>query len=180
VASANIRFFDSQSALVWNELSSGQAFNLIPVRDVGADQLTCELTELRRIYGSESPHVFLHVSETESDTDGVVVWAVRRSGWTLLHAVASAPIADTIVEIALALPIKAVFFVWEPHRFSLAKYYLLRCIGRRTAVPLDTMWQIRRAANGNEPRDAVVRHTVATYEISMAQTMRSTSIRHEP
>jgi hypothetical protein len=154
----NIRFFDSESAIVWSELSTGQAFNLIPVRDVTADRLTCERSVLQRFYASEPPYVFLHVSVAESETGGVVVWAVRRGGdWALLHAVASTPVADTIAQIALSLPVRSVFFVWDPHRLSLAKHYLLRCIGKRTAVPLDTVWLIRRAANGKEPPKILIR-----------------------
>ena len=79
---------------------------------------------------------------------GLVVWAVCRCDeWALIHAAASALVADTIVEIALALPVNAISFIWEPRRLSLAKHYLLRCIGKRSAIPLDTMWLLRRESS---------------------------------
>jgi hypothetical protein len=154
----NIRFYDSQSAMLWNELSAAPALSLVPVSDIGKTRLTSEVETLSRIYTGEPPYVFVHVSVTEGETDGVVVWAVRHScEWTLLHAVASAPIADTITAVALALPVKAVHFVWDPQRLSLAKHYLLRCFGKRTAVPLDTMWLIECAKNGKNAPKVLIR-----------------------
>lgn len=125
----------------------------MPVRDLGTEQFTREIAALRRIYTGAPPYVFLHVSIAETETAGVVVWAVRRSDeWALIHATGSAPVADTIVEIALALPVNAVYFIWEPQRLSLAKHYLLRWMGKRTAIPLDTMWLIRRKSSKEVPR----------------------------
>ena len=159
VGRTTIRFFDSQSALVWDELSSQRDLSLVPVRDLGTEQFAREIAALQSIYtGKSSPYVFLHVSAAENDICGTVVWAVRRADeWTLIHAATSSPVADTIVEIALALPVKAVCFIWEPQRLSLAKHYLLRCIGKRTAIPLDAMWLLRRESNGKELPRVLIR-----------------------
>jgi hypothetical protein len=66
-------------------------------------------------------------------------------------------VADTIVEISMALPVKAVYFIWEPQRLSLAKHYLLRWIGKRTAIPLDTMWLLRRERSIKELPRVLIR-----------------------
>jgi hypothetical protein len=70
---ANVRFYDSQSAIVWNELSAEAALSLVPVREIGTDQLTSEIETLHRVYTNEPPYVFLHVSVSETETHGVVL-----------------------------------------------------------------------------------------------------------
>jgi hypothetical protein len=153
-----IRFFDSQSAIVLDELSSSeQALTLVPVREISANRMASDIKTLHRLHTTSPPYVFLHVSVSENDTDEILVWAARRStDWALLHAISSEPIADTIAEIALSLPVKSVFFVWSQRRLSLAKHYLLRCVGKRTAVPLDTLWLVGRAANGRKPPNVFI------------------------
>lgn len=145
VACVRIRYYDSESAVVWNELERGRPIKLVPVEDISSDRRISELTGLQRAYVSDPPYVFLHASEADDPTDGVVVWAIRPAPESaLIHAVSSAPIADTIAAIALSLPVESVFFVWQPRRLSLMRHYALRFLGRRSAVPLDVRWLLRR------------------------------------
>lgn len=144
VRGARIRFFDSDSEIVWNELSLERGISLVPVEDIGTEHLVSEVAELRSVYVAEPPYVFLHVSVVESPVDDIVVWAIRRNcQWALVHAVGTDPIADTIAEITLALGVRSVIFRWEARRLSLVKHYLLRSIGRRSAIPLDVMRLLR-------------------------------------
>ena len=155
---AKIRFDDNSSAVVWQELSAESGLGLVPVRDIETKQLMSEIDTLRNVYTSDPRYVFLHVSVSERETNGVVVSAIAQSyEYTLLHAVASAPVADTIAAIALALPVNAVYFIWNPHRLSLARHYLLRWMGKRTAFPLDTMWLIQRENTGKEAPQVLIR-----------------------
>jgi hypothetical protein len=140
----NIRFFDSDAAAAWSDLSAARAVSLLPVDEVDGDYRAADLADLRRAYGDHSPYVFVHVTAADRPRDEIVVWAdhLNRES-ALVLALSSAPVADTLVQIALHLPVESVFFVWEPRRLSLVKHYLLRSIGRRSAVPLDVLWLLR-------------------------------------
>lgn len=146
--------------MVWNELSAEREIGLIPVEGIEPERLTSELVDVRAGYTSESPHVFLHVTMTESDRNDIVVWAVRRrTDWALVHAVSSTTVAETIVNIACCLPVRSIHFIWSPTRLSLVKHYLFRFLGRESSIPLDVKRLLRRRSGGGMRPEVLIRLT---------------------
>ena len=104
-----MRFYDSESAVVWSRLERGRA-SVVPVTDISSESWSAELAEVKRLYQCKPPFVLLHVSAAEKRTKGIVIWAIRNAaGTALVHAISSLPPADTIAEVSVALAAKAIY-----------------------------------------------------------------------
>jgi hypothetical protein len=168
-----IRFYDSDSAIVWEELQRGRQIRLLPVEDISSDRRILELIGLEESYLTQPPYVFLHVGLAEDPTDGIVVWALRTGPDTaLIHAVSSTPVAQTIAAIALKLPVEAIFFVWQPRRFSLMRYHILRLLEKPSAVPLDVRTLLRRVSAFGEAPEVHIRSKASAEGMPLEEVRR--------